>query len=192
MGEAISEKVEQYIREEIEEDLNQGNIEDALEEEIALRKWEAEKIAAEQFAAKLEPLLEEIEEELESRGYDTDDPVVQNAAKNSLLSVVTGDSEPGETVEMPIAGRENGSTEFTMLPSKEPPTKTVEVPIEGGDVEDPDTVEKEVLDPDMSQLVSGETLEEWADRHNVGSGSQREDQESGDEEIPKGGLPWYQ
>lgn len=192
MGEAISEEIEQYIQKVIEGGLTQGNVKDIIEEEIALRKWEAEKIVAKQFAAKLEPLLEEVEEKLESRGYDSDDPVVQNTARECLIEVITGDIELGERVEIPIAGRENGSTEFTMAPTEEPPTKTVEVPIEGGDVENPETVEKEVLDPDMSQLVSGETLEDWADRNNVGSGSENQDQESEDKDIPKGGLPWYQ
>lgn len=61
--------------------------------------------------------------------------------------------ESRENVEVPVGGRTNhGNTQSAALSSpSDPPTKTVEVPIQGGDVEDPETVEKEVVDPDLSE-----------------------------------------
>lgn len=183
MGEALSEEMEEYVRKKAHEE---------IEHEIAKTKWEAQKIFEKQLAEKLEPLLVEVEKELENRGFDTDNPAIQDVATKSLISAAMGEVDLGETVEISLAGKENGSTEFTMPPVKEPSTKTIEVPIEGGDVEDPETVEKEVLDPDMSELVSGESLDEWADRHNVGQRNEDQNQDSEDKEIPKAGLPWYQ
>lgn len=175
MGEAIPEEIEQHV-----------------EEEVTLAKWEAEKMVERQLAAKLEPLLQKVEKKLEERGLNPEEPAIQNAAIESLVEMVTGEWELGETVEMPVGGRNNKgvSTEVTLPRNQEVPTKTIEVPIEGGDVEDPDTVEREVPDLDQSEFDFTEEYHEWSERVNVEQSE--EDQGSELEEPPMAGFPWYQ
>lgn len=177
MGEAIPEEMEQEIQQK-------------LEKELALARSEAEEMVAEQFVAEIDPLLQSVKRKLEDQGFNADRSAVHNAAVESLLDVLTGEADLEETVDISVAGRENKdvSKEVTMSPTEDTPTKTIEVPIEGGDVEDPDTVEREVLDPDKMDFDMTEEFHEWDDRSN----GEPESQGSESDEAPTGGFPWYQ
>lgn len=183
MGEAIPEEMEQEIQQK-------------LEEEFALARSEAEEMVAEQFVAEIDPLLQSVKTKLEDQGFNADRPAVHNAAVESLLDVLTGEADLEETVEISVAGRENKdiSKEAAMSPTEDTPTKTIEVPIEGGDVEDPETVEKEVIDPDMSdaQLSKGMSAEEVARLNEYGEDDEDNGVKSRSDDVPEGGLPWYQ
>jgi len=127
--------------------------------------------------------LNQHEEEMKAIVYeDLKEEIVERTVQKVL-----GVDDGRENIEVPVGGRHNhGNTEAATLSSpSDPPTKTVEVPIQGGDVEDPATVEKEVLDPDHSEadLTEGLSQDQMGSRVNRG----RDESEESVDDISPGG-----
>jgi len=177
MGSTIPEEViKEFVEEQVEEMIS--------EVEQAVQEYQKQ-----QIAAKLEELTQDVLSELESRNVDTDRANTHAIAQENLLEAMSGtEQSEGRTVEIPVAGRNNEgvSTELT-LKEPDPPTKTIEVPIEGGDVENPDTVEREVIDPEIS--TDGLSPEKKAE---IRRNQPENEKESESDDVPEGGFPWYQ
>jgi len=184
MGSSIPEEViKEFVEEQVEEMIS--------EVEQTIREYQKR-----QLAAKIEELTQDVLSELESRSVDTSRANTRAIVQENLLEAMSGSEQlEGQTVEIPVGGRTNEGESTTMrLADPDPPTKTIEVPIEGGDVENPETVEREVIDPDMSDAMLSEGLsaEEVARLNEYGEDDENEGEESRADDVPEGGFPWYQ
>ncbi|WP_336035158.1 hypothetical protein [Halobacterium yunchengense] len=184
MGSSIPEEgVKQFVEEQVEEIIS--------EVEQAVQEYQKQ-----QLAVKFEELTQDVQSELEGRNVDTSRANTREVVQENLLETISGTERlEGRTIEIPVGGRANKRESTKMkLTDRDPPTKTIEVPIEGGDVENPETVEKEVIDPDMSdaRLSEGMSTEEVARLNEYGEGDEDEGEKSRADDVPEGGFPWYQ
>lgn len=127
--------------------------------------------------AELKALLEEIEE-LEDE-LPEDAPEFDEAKTNLRRRL-------GREVTVPVAGRMN-SDETASVPNREARTNTKEVPVEGGDVDDPDTttVEYEERGPSLEAINE---YHGWLEQQMV-----RANKEANEREAPtRGAIPTYE
>lgn len=162
-------------------------IEQQLREKIRERAEKALEI-------KVAELVQELTLLLDSRGIDTErvNFDMEAVARRTVVNEMGDSNQSKATFEVPIAGRNNGSTSVEVGENKnpDPPTKTVELPIEGGDVDDPETIEWEVPDPPAQDLNATEKILDKAARRNL---DERDGIEEVDpDDVDAGGLPWYQ
>jgi|GEM_PF-2770926 len=174
-------------------------VEEQVEEMISEVEHAVQEYQKRQLAAKIEELTQDVLSELERRNVDTSRANTRAIVQDNLLETM---SEPeqseGRTVEIPVGGRTNEGKSTTMtLREPDPPTKTIEIPVESdhpifNDIDEPQTVEKEVIDPDMSDAMLSEGLsDEEVARLNEDE-EDDEDEEYQADDIPEGGFPWYQ
>lgn len=175
------DKVKEYVNDQIEEVIREAliivlaeTVDDVVQKVRSKPDFdpEEEKIDLEQVAA--EKVISAM------FGGDTSEDNSEGRSNTS----------EGRAVEIPVAGRinEGASTEIT-LKEYETPTKTIELPIEGGDVEDPDTMEWEVPDPEPRD-PDEDPLEDF--HRNNTLQDDEEDDEYNPADIPEAGLPFYQ
>jgi len=189
--EAIQEYVEEQSREELRTLIKQE-----------LRK---------ELESKISESVEKCLVQLEEYGiyHEQEDIDVRGIVREQVIRNLFGVDESEEVAEISVAGRSNRnlSMEVKMDTGASPKTYTEEVPIEGGDVEDPETVEVERIerpaDPRLnSDLDSYEISRAFKEgltpdmihgehRVNDDSASDQED-EYDSEDVPAAGLPWYQ